>query len=146
MATDLGRRFNVDYAALPPHMSPEDYAIWLRYRPIPQGRGALALYFDVGLGAGQIAPADASPELREMWRRLNQKRADVIIEYDDHVDLIELRDHAGPNALGRLSTYRLLLTADNPLNKPITTTLVTNLTDPDVAATAAALSITYLII
>lgn len=145
MPTFLGPPFPPTFNGWPPRMSPEDFEIWQRWRPAALQR-AENLYFDVGLGLpDQLPRTDDVPQL-EGWIKNNQKRADVIIEGAE-IWLVELRFNASPNAIGRLIVYQRLLLEDYPFDrrKPLISHLVTNRRDPDVAASAAALGIVYVV-
>lgn len=144
MPTILKNRFDVSFNGIPPRMSYEDLQIWQRWRrSMPQN--AVALYFDVGLGEGRPYPGDAPPEFREMFLLNSQKRADVVIEYPDHWLMIELRDNAQANAVGRLALYRELWKLDPPDDRPLDLYLITNNPDPDIELITRPALITYVI-
>lgn len=142
MATDLGTTYSPSFTGQPPHMSREDTLIWSRYWPTIRA-GTLRLWFDVGLGQGRPSPAGTPENLARMWTRLNQKRADVITETPDAVHIIELRDAAQSNAVGRLQTYAMLWKEDPPISKPLKLDLITNTEDLDVKALCALVGINY---
>lgn len=166
MPTVFFGRFGSDFARRPDRMSPGDFEIWARWWPRVLG-GALAVIFDVGLGdglplspeteAGRIlsAPFDfrtlaaaprGSPEkLAFMHLRNTQKRADVIIERDSEVWLVEMRFNAQASAIGRLQMYGRLWAQDPVWDKPVKLYLVTNLEDPDVKVTAELLGLVYVV-
>lgn len=145
MPTVLHRSYPPDWPGYPPHMAREDFAIWKRWYPTVDPR-PIELYFDVGLGEGREPLDTATPDERELWRHLTQKRADALLVFPDRVHLVELRHAATPNAIGRLLVYRRLLHDDNPFGTPITTELVTDQLDPDLPAIARATRITYTVI
>lgn len=145
MPTELGPPFPVDLQGIPPHMSTEDFSIWLLYqRTIP--RDAQRLYFDVRLGADDKMNAHSDPAIARMWWANNAKRADVLIEFPDRLEMIELRTNALPNAVGRLLTYRMLWNDDPAIAKPLTMTLVTDHQDRDVERLCAANQIGYTVL
>lgn len=123
-------------------MSQEDFPIWERYYPKVKD-GAVALYFDVGLGLPDELPQSENAEQLLGWIRNTQKRADAIIEREHDVLVIELRYNAQLNAVGRLLGYRRLLAQDNPFSKPIIAVLATNRKDSEVAAIAEEQQIVY---
>lgn len=123
-------------------MSPEDLEIWRRWWPSVE-RGAIALYFDIGLGLPDELPETEDSAALAGWIRNTQKRADVIIERADEVWLVELRFNAQSSAIGRLLTYQQLLIDDNPFKKPIRPYLVTNKFDSEVRRIAEALGLQY---
>lgn len=142
MPTDLGPRFPPDYQGIPTHMSTEDFRIWLRYRDRLKTR-ARALYFDVRLGADEALTAASGTGFENMWFALNAKRADVVSDEAAGPRLIELRDNAQTNAIGRLLTYKLLWERDPGLPGPLTLELATNVLDADVAAACQLYGILY---
>jgi hypothetical protein len=142
MPTTLGPAFPPDYKGLPTHISTEDYSLWLRYRERLQ-RDARRLYFDVKLGGDEALTAGESVGLGNFWYSVNAKRADVVAEYDDRVRIIELRNNAQANAVGRLLTYKLLWERDPKLSGALELELVSNTTDPDVADACRAYGILY---
>src|SRR5689334_11283823 len=111
MTVELGNAYDVAFAGVPAHMSTEDYALWIRYRPT-LATGNPVLYFDVALGGDRAAEANAPKDFERMWWRLNAKRIDVLAVYSDRIDIIELRNAAQANAIGRLLMYKQLWDAD----------------------------------
>lgn len=145
MPTELGQRFDPSYEGYPTHMSTEDFSLWLNYRDRLRAI-ATDLYFDVRLGGAEALTAAAGTGLDHMWYSLNAKRADVVAATRDGVRIIELRNNAQANAVGRLFTYRMLWEKDPALPGALTMELVTNSNDPDVAAACSALGFTYTVI
>ncbi len=142
MPTELGPPYPINYPGLPTHMSTEDYTLWVRYQTtIPQT--ARALYFDVKLGGHRAIAQNPPPNLAHMWYSANAKRADVLIAYDDHVSIVELRTRAQPNAIGRLQTYRMLWEDDPAIPGPLTLELITDTYDPDIERLSKEVAITY---
>lgn len=145
MPTRLGRRFAPDYHGHPPHLSPQDSAIWFEWYPTldpkPQD-----LYFDVGLGAGRPTPPGTPEPYARMWEHITQKRADALLIYPHSTVILELREAATANAIGRLLTYAHLLATDDPFGLPIRCHLVTNAPDPDLPSLARAHNIEYTIV
>lgn len=145
MAYELGRSYPWDYQGIPTHMSTEDYALWLAYQPTLAAKAPL-LYFDVRIGAQQQAEQQAPPLAVYGWWAVNAKRIDVLEAYPEHATIVELRNDAQPNAIGRLLTYQMLWKREAPLPLPVRMHLVTNRLDPDVADLAAAQGIEYTVI
>lgn len=145
MPTDLKRRFSPSFTGRPQQLSALDFQLWLAYR-LTLPPDTIALYFDVGLGDGRPAPPGTDPATQQQWRVITQKRADVLVELPDRWLLVELRETAQPNAIGRLLTYRTLWLDDPPDQRPLNLQLVTNSPDPDVERLAAAHDIAYIII
>src|SRR4030066_719616 len=125
MPTILGPAYPPDWDGTPKRMSKEDFALWKIYRET-ELNGVIALYFDVLLGKGQDAGEGYTDEEKQFWREKTQLRADVVIEYDDKVKLVELRANASVSTIGRVDAYMLLMNDDNPLGKPLEAEIVTN--------------------
>jgi len=142
----LGPRFGPEFTGYPAHMSPEDFDIWQRFFPTIRAN-IIDLYFDVGLGQGKVAEGPEPQPFKDMWLRLNQKRADVIVTTLKEVWIIELRFQASLNAIGRLLGYGVLWQSDPPIrDKRMQLVLVTNARDPEVEDTATKQGISYLVI
>lgn len=145
MPTILGAPFKPDFRGRPTAMSPEDLRIWFRYQDtLP--KDTTALYFNVRLGEGKDAGPDTGPDWQAYWHQVTSKRADVLVIRPNNVNIVELRNHASANAIGRLMMYRTLWQDDPQLPGTATAELVTNLHDPDVARQAAASQIIYTVI
>lgn len=142
MPTILGQRFGADFSGRPPHMASIDAEIWRRWRP-SLAAGIEALYFDVGLGLPRELPQVQRSEELLMWIRLNQKRADVLIEWVDAVWLVELRHAASLNAVGRILGYRMLWDQDPVIPKSMQLFIITDRFDADVEELAVAQGMVY---
>jgi len=145
MSTDLGIQYSPTWGGYPPHVSPDDLVIWKKYHTQIYGE-AVNLYFDVGLGGPAEIEKGISREMEKAWIRLNQKRADVVIEALDRWVIVELRHYASAAALGRLLMYKDLWKQDPPDERPVELRLVSDGYDKDVASTAMALNIDYIIV
>lgn len=130
MAITLGRAYPTDWQGHPPHMSVRDFQLWRRFQHA-HPTIATAYYFDVALGNGALDAQAPASKLDGMWTRLTSFRADVIADTGAGWCLIELRDNAGPGALGSLITYCHLWKADPPDTRPVACWLVTNRIHPD---------------
>lgn len=126
-------------------MSAEDFEIWKRWWPKIRA-GTVSVWFDVGLGLPAELPQTEDAALMLMWIRNNQRRADVILEREDEVWLVELRMRANPNALGRVLVYMDLLAEDNPFTKPVVPFLVTDREDPDTRRAAEARGVRFVVV
>lgn len=144
MPTILGTKYLPTWDGLPPHMSPEDYEIWKRYKP-QIIKDAQAVYYDVGLGGQITVPPGTTPEMAAMWFRNTQKRIDVLLDYGIGWIIVELRFNASSSAIGRLLHYRDLWNADPPDKRPLLLRLVTNRDDPEIRTLAQKLDINYVI-
>lgn len=145
MPTVLGRKYAVDFTGIPEGMSREDYLIWKVYRTryIP---GHSDIYFNVRLGSGVDPGPSYSDSDRSYWVTMTQLRADVIYVDADKVTILELRDAAKADVVGRLLAYRMLLLEDDPFNKPIVMQVATNRSHRDVEALCSSVGIRYLVI
>lgn len=142
MPTELGPEHPPDYRGLPRRMSGIDFTVWIPFQQKHKSEW-LRLYFDVGLGDGRDNLTDVTEAERLFWMRETQKRADVIAEAADRVYIIELRDTAQLNAVGRLLGYIKLWNQAPPIAKPMTAWLATNALDPDVRDLCADNGILY---
>jgi len=145
MPTILGDTYPGTSTSVPPHMAREDYLIWSRWRP-KIAEHIRHFWADVRLGAGAPVPGGTSAADREYWLAQTQKRADLLILFDDlGLALVELRNEANANAIGRLMMYDALY-AQDPVAGPLAhLILVTNQADPDVALIAQQQDITYIV-
>ena len=144
MPTILGTKYLPTWDGLPPHMSPEDYEIWKRYKP-QIIKDAQAVYYDVGLGGQITVPPGTTSEMARMWFRNTQKRIDVLLDYGIGWIILELRVQASSSAIGRLLHYRDLWNEDPPDKRPVLLRLVTNLEDKSIRALAQKLDIDYIV-
>ncbi len=145
MPTILGQPFPRDYRGIPTGMSPEDLRIWFRYQEtIPPD--TIALYFNTHLGEGKPTPDYEGTEWQQYWHLVTSKRADVLLYRPNELRIIELRNAASANAIGRLLMYRTLWNDDPKLPGTVTTELVTNIRDPDVQRQAEASNMIYTVV
>lgn len=145
MPYELGRPYPFNYQGFPTHMSTEDYSLWLAYQPTLATEKP-TLYFDVRIGAQAQANMPAPPKDVYGWWAVNAKRLDVLEVYTDRAEIVELRENAQPNAIGRLLTYEMLWKREPPLPGAVRLHLVTNREDPDVRDLAKLHSIAYTVI
>lgn len=144
MKPGLGTAFKPSFEGWATHLTEEDQALWMKSKHIIT-RGALNVYFDVKLGKGprHLWPKE-TPVPRE-WLEITRKRADVIVEFPDSWEIIELRHNPKASALGRLILYLRLWKEDPPDDRPATATMVSDTLDPEVKGLADALNIRYLV-
>lgn len=145
MPTVLGRRFNPTSLFYPAHMSPEDYKLFKRWK-VTALKLAINVFYDVGLGEGIGPGNETDPSMLKMWQKITQKRADVVVEYLNYVDIVELRFNATSNAIGRLLSYKMLWDDAPPIDKVTFVNLVTNRFDPDLERLAGMNNIHYIIV
>jgi len=142
MSPDLGPEYSLDIGRIPPHMSSEDYILFQRWRPNYYGLKPI-VYYDVGIGPEQHGAEKLDQNLQTMWRRLNQKRIDVLLRFPDRWHIVELRDRSNANAVGRLLIYEQLWKESPPDALPVTMELVTNWTDTSLKTLCEAHRILY---
>lgn len=145
MPTILGKKYKPDWMGMPPRMSKEDYEIWQRYRGEAL-KDALWVFYDVGLGEGSPVEGEADETMRRMWLMNTQKRADVIIQYKTHVEIVELRYSASANGVGRLLMYEMLYMRAPVLGLPVKMTLVTDRKDQEVSDLCKRYNIKYVVV
>lgn len=144
MPTTLGIPYPQTWEGIPPHMSGEDLALWLKYKPTAIQK-ALRIYFDVGLGGQIEVPEGTSPEMALMWLRNTQKRIDVLIEEEKKWVIIELRARAQASAVGRLLQYFNLWKENPPDDRTVELRLITDTVDNDTKNLAEKLGITFVL-
>ncbi len=124
----------------PPHMSSNDFEIWMSYREIiPEG--TKNLYFDVAVGEPILFAEGLEEEMQRVVNQVTRRRIDVVAETTRGWVIIELRWNAGPGAIGSVLTYRELWNMDPPDNRPVRTRIVTNYPDINILKTCKRLGI-----
>lgn len=142
MPTLLGIRFNPVSSIYPPGLSREDHYLYSLWRQL-HSTDAVGFYFNVRLGTGKDPGENCDEEGKRWWYLCTAKRADLIAEYEDRVEIIEFRYMANANAIGRLQCYKNCWEEDPTILKPVIMRLVTNLYDKDVETLANQLGIAY---
>ena len=145
MSITLGTPRSPGWRGYPPHMSDEDFKIWVKYRSQIEPL-ALRLYFDVGVGGTSDYPPDTPDYLKKDWLRLTQKRIDVLAETADSWIIIELRARATSSVLGRLMVYGKLWRDEQPDGKRVRLIAVSDTRDKDVVATADTMDIEFVVV
>lgn len=101
--------------------------------------------YDVHVGTTTKTPKDFPDNYTTMVRALSRKRIDVVMEDIDNIYIVEVKDRAYPECLGRIITYRdSYIDTYNP-NKPIKIILVATYIDPDLRRILDGLDIRYFI-
>lgn len=142
---DLGPKYQLDILRVPPHMSTEDYQLFKRWRSVYAADNP-AVYYDVGIGPEADTPPAADATIKTMWTRLNQKRLDVLLDLGDRWIIVELRDRANANAVGRLLQYQQLWEDDAPDVRPLQLELVSNRLDRAMVPLTTKFQILYRIV
>lgn len=87
-----------------PHMKPADVAIWERFmQEYPEAYDFVQYDLNCGEGSQQFTHEDQA--MTKSWGKLKARKIDVVAADGDHVDIIELKPHAGPSALGQILGY-----------------------------------------
>ena len=82
------------------------------------------LEYDIHVGKGYDPNRPYEDNIKQMAKRLTQKRIDVIGQTDAEFWLIEVCPTAGSRTLGQLLTYEFLLTQERFIDKPIRRVIV----------------------
>lgn len=116
-----------------PHMLPHETRIWDRLienSGLPEGK----IDYDVHLGEGApIDPAWPGWMVR-MVQRLSTHRADVVVERDDEVVIIEIKSIAGMGAVGQLVGYEALYLRQYGVDRPVRLLCVCERLEADIKA------------
>lgn len=126
-------------------MSTEDTTIWRKFRQTDRTPWREFL-FDTGIGNGKPVGDDFTAEQKQYWLKETQKRIDVLGITADRQIIIELRNNAQPNALGRLLVYKNLYSQQPLYPLPIDLWLVTNTPDPELKAIAEPMGVRYIVV
>jgi len=142
MPTLLGLPIDPINAITPLGLSREDHYLYSLWRHL-HSVDALSFYFNVRLGAGRDPGEDCTDDAAHWWYLCTAKRADLIAEYEDIIEIVEFRFNANANAVGRLQMYRNCWAEDPVIDKPVHLRLVTNVRDRDVGILCEQLGIIY---
>jgi hypothetical protein len=126
-------------------MSTEDTTIWRKFQRTDRTKWQ-RFYFDVGVGDGKPTGDDVDDDSKAYWLKETQKRIDVLGIADTFQAIIELRNNAQPNALGRLLVYKQLYSRDPLSTLPLQLWLVTNTPDPELRAIAEPMGVRYFVV
>lgn len=137
MTVDLGRMYLASWQGKPPGISPEDYSIWRKWRPLNFTK-YIGFYFNVRLIGPAAIREGLEPQYARMWMMNTAKRIDVLGIRNDRYDIIELRSRAGLSAIGHLLGYFTLWIFGGLADKPTYMLLITDAVDPEVALVAQA--------
>lgn len=142
MPTQLGIAHNPKTSYYPPGLSREDHFLYAHWRE-RGATGALSFYFNVRMGKGRDPGPDCDPEVAGWWYQCTAKRADLVADYEDRVEIVEFRFNASSNAIGRLLCYKQCWEEDPVIPKPLVLRLVTNIYDRDVETLCKQFAIFY---
>lgn len=134
-----------DTHRIPQQMSQEDYRIFLAWRHDGL-RTAINVYYDVKLGMGKPCDPSHDETMQKCWADLTCRRADMIVEYEKIVEIIELKYDAEPSSVGRLLLYRLLWKQDPPIKKTLILRLISDRDDADIKLLSLAYNFYFTVI
>ena len=85
-------------------MKPADIAIWNTFIELYPAAYETVMYdLTVGEGVGKVQHDD--PAVIKSWQMLNCRKIDVVGFKGNDVDVIEIKPHAGPSAIGQVIGY-----------------------------------------
>jgi len=118
-----------------PHYKREEYEIairWLMYHA-PNGK----ISFDWRLPVRHV-PSEirGDPKLEAAWLHLKQERIDAVVETDEEIILVEIKDVVRKSAIGQLLHYKRRFEEEYKPDKPIKLMIVAGEDDPEVRKTA----------
>jgi len=145
MKPNLGEPYPIDWGGRPVQMSSEDYEIWTRFMA-REPSIYKAFYFSVLVGDPAMPTKDLEPEMARVVEHASRRRIDVVGETDDGWEIIELRNNAGPGAIGSVLAYKVLWEADPPDERPVTPIIITNTADANLYYACTVLEIPLLLV
>jgi len=124
------------------HMGPGDKAIWSAY--LMAGAAQFAPFtYDLRVGNGADIGANPDRLTQSIAAALTRKRIDVLYFVDGVPVIVEVKQRAGPSAVGQLLSYQKLFMQDNPTLPKPRLVLVTDVLQPDMIATLIEYEISY---
>ena len=141
----LGEPLPPDWAGHPPQMSANDMNLWVRFRE-SYAQEFKNFYFDCHVGDPVLEAPDLEEEMQRVVEAVSRRRIDVVGEKENEWWLIELRQNAGPGAIGSILTYKTLWEEDPPDKRLVTPIIVTDYTDKNLVRVCSKLNIIYLLV
>ncbi len=94
------------FKALPsyPGMKPADIAIWERFIKLYPDAYDSVMY-NMQVGQGSAGQEHDDEDVQNGWHQLKCRKIDVVGFSGERVDVIELKPHAGPSAIGQVVGY-----------------------------------------
>lgn len=145
MPVDLRIAYPPNWKHIPAGLSLEDAILYGRWRDCGTA-GAEDLYFNVRMGSGRPCGPEYSDDARNTWWKLTAKRADLVMKFRESWTIVEFRNIANENAVGRLLCYKMCWMEEPPDLLPVNMILVTNVSDPDVERLCQSFEIGYHIV
>lgn len=130
MSFDLGTLWPVEMARTPPAFERQELEIWLRFLD-GYGDSYQGFYYNVKIGEDRNLVADLEEKVRAAINALALKRIDAVGKRGDTWDIMEVKRHAGPGALGQILAYETLWVNYSGNLRPYTLTIVTDYMDVD---------------
>lgn len=116
-----------------PHMLPREIAIWDRFIEeygLPEGE----IDYDVHLGEGAEVDPSWPSWMAGMVKRLSTHRADVVVEREHEVLIVEMKSVAGMGAVGQLVGYEALWLRQEGTDRPVRLLCVCERLEADIRA------------
>lgn len=76
-------------------------------------------------------PLGGTEAEQQIWNQMTAKRIDAVAETVGRIFVIEVKDRLRPSAVGQALTYKILYEEQHKPTKPVTATILTRYTDPD---------------
>jgi len=102
--------------------------------------------YDVHVGTPAKVPEDYPDWVKRDVDALSQKRIDVVMEDSHNIYIVEVKERASLECLGRLLSYRYLYIETYNPTKPVRIILVSDKIDPDLLPQLDSLEIQYFIV
>lgn len=128
-----------------PHMKPADVAIWERFINLYPDAYDNVMY---DLTVGESVDTDQAPDdpLAKSWGMLNARKIDVVGFKATRVDVIEVKPHAGPSAIGQVVGYMHLYHGYRDPSSLPNPVLVTDTDENDMSFLCARLNVRRVIV
>lgn len=103
--------------------------------------GLIRASYNVAVGSGRPFDSKSAGMLSSDWTFLTSLKADAVLEFEDHFEIMEVKPDAGPGAIGQLQCYSILLRQEFAPGKPIYSVILTDSIHPDVEKCAGILNV-----
>lgn len=125
-----------------PHLKKEEAEIWSRF--IDKYPDAFeSVDYDVLVGAGAQVEEGETEAMRREIEYLTKKKIDVVGFKGDEISVIEIRQRAGLDIVGKVVAYVELYRDIAPTDKKLVGVLITDAKMPDVAELCEKFGIKY---
>lgn len=130
MAFELGTLWPAVMSRTPPAFERFENEIWQRFLD-GYGDSYQGFHYNVKIGEDRNLGLDLDEKVRAAINALALKRIDAVGKRGETWDIIEVKRHAGPGALGQILAYETLWVAYAGDLRPYTLTIVTDYMDID---------------